>query len=148
MRLGESDRDRFVDLGSGLGIAVLQAAREFRCAAACGVELGESRVRLAEEARAAETPDVASRVHFICGDCADPALWREEPLASVAVAFANNLLFGPELQARLQRTIEAATSLHVFACTRPFADDLLGFRAEDAPCRVETSWKAPARHEA
>lgn len=144
IKLGEADR--FVDLGSGLGTAVVQAAREFGCAHSLGVELGESRVQLAEEALESEAePDVAARVSFICGDCADPALWRAEPLVSVTVAFANNLLFGPELQERLRHAVELSPSLRIFACSRPFPDNVRGFHADDEgePCRVETSWKAP-----
>ncbi len=143
LQLGETDK--FVDLGSGLGTAVIQAVKEFGCAAACGIELGAGRVQLAEEARAAEGDDVSRRVQFLCADCADPALWAQEPLASVTVAFANNLLFGPELQDRLRRAVESASRLRVFTCTRPFTDDVRGFRADDdgEACRVETSWKVP-----
>ena len=57
--LGSSDS--FVDLGSGRGECVLQAASEYRVCRAIGVELAPSRHELAAAALAASEADVRSR---------------------------------------------------------------------------------------
>ena len=81
IRLGPDDV--FVDCGSGLGLSVSQAAREFGVRRAYGVEFSASRHGLAVERLAADAAadasgrDLASRVRLIQGDCADESLWAE-----------------------------------------------------------------------
>ena len=77
IRLGPDDV--FVDCGSGLGLSVSQAAREFGVRRAYGVEFSASRHDLAVERLAVDASgrDLASRVRLIQGDCADESLWAD-----------------------------------------------------------------------
>ena len=97
-RVGLCKGDVFVDLGSGLGRVVLQAAREFAVRRSIGVEYALSRHTLAEEAREASAS--TQSVEFIHGDCADADVWRAA-LHDATVMYVSNLLFGEELQERL-----------------------------------------------
>jgi hypothetical protein len=134
--------DLFADLGSGLGLAVLQAAREFGVTS-YGVERAEGRHRVAERALSRQAEDVASRVRLFCADCADPQLWREELTGRVTVVYASNLLFSAELNQRLSEALEAGGApLRAVAALRPFTGGLLGFE-EKEPFLVETTWRAP-----
>ena len=133
--------DCFADLGSGLGLAVLQAAREFGVPA-YGVERAEGRHRVAERALSRQADDVASRVRLLCADCADPQLWREQ-LSKVTVAYTCNLLFSTELNQRLSEALETGGApLRAVAAMRQFTGGLLGFE-EKEPFLVETTWRAP-----
>lgn len=57
MRIGLSPSDNFLDMGSGVGRTVVQAALEFGCQKSHGVELSSSRHERAQRALA----DVISR---------------------------------------------------------------------------------------
>ena len=140
-RLSLGSGDVFVDLGSGLGRVVLQAARDWGVERACGVEYAASRHDLAVEALEEEPTAVAERVCYIRGDCADPQVWQES-LGDVTVAYVANLLFGAELMERTARQLEACASLRTVASYRQWPEGLVGFR-EDEPERCDTSWKAP-----
>ena len=137
--------DSFVDCGSGLGRAVVQAAREFGVARSCGVEFAASRHRLAQvnlQREAASASTLAERVSLFEGDCADSALWRSH-LSRSTVAFAANLLFDEALNGRLKRCIEECGSeLRCVASLKAWPDGLDGFR-EPCEVRCETSWSAP-----
>jgi hypothetical protein len=89
-RLELCAEDSFVDLGSGLGRMVLQAATEYGVRRACGVELAPSRHTLAQEARDRAHESVASRVLLVEGDCAAEDVWHEH-LGDATVVFASNL---------------------------------------------------------
>ena len=152
-RLKLGPDDFFVDLGSGAGRAVLQIAKEFHVATSCGVEMAATRHEMAMEALESAEPQLADRVRFIQGDCADSALWSsaDAPLAKVTVIFAANIFFGPQLSRRLARLIEAAPNLRAVATLKrwPAATDeaeaagLVGFDEQLPPEPCETSWKAP-----
>jgi len=100
-RLGCSDS--FLDVGSGTGKLVLQAAAVHGAVKATGVELSPTRHALAVEALerlSQSNPEAASRVRLVLGD----AVESEEALAAMrtaTVVYANNLLFGEALQERL-----------------------------------------------
>ena len=67
--------DVFVDCGSGLGRAVVQAASEFGVHRAIGIEFAPSRHQLARANLARAAPsDLAARVELLQGDCADEVI--------------------------------------------------------------------------
>ena len=68
-RFGLSTGDTFVDLGSGTGALVLQAAAEFG-AQAVGIELAHSRHQAALTALSTAPEEVRSLVTFVQGDAA------------------------------------------------------------------------------
>ena len=134
-----STEDVFVDLGSGLGRVVVQAAAEFNVHCSLGVEMAPSRHALAEELRDA-TP-CSDRVVFINDDCASEAVWRDH-LEHTTVAYASNLLFGEELMQRLARCLESCASLRAVASLKPFESPPLAGFVEVLPrVLVETSWR-------
>jgi hypothetical protein len=136
--------DSFADLGSGLGRLVVQAAKEYGVARACGVEFAASRHELAEEALAQEDESVVNRVALVEGDCSDPTLWAAGgPLADATVVYAGSLMFSEELMGKLARLIEASTSARVVASLKQWSAAPQGW-CEQAPAeRFETSWTAP-----
>ena len=117
LRLGSADC--FADLGSGLGRVTAQAVREFGVRRACGVELAASRHQRAQEAIAVAPAEVASRVEYLQGDCADEALWSQA-LVDVTVVYTCNLLFGPGLMARVRARIESSAAVRVVAAFKPW----------------------------
>ena len=104
-RLALGPADKFVDLGSGDGKTVFQAALEYEVASAVGIELAESRHRRAEQARL-ELGAAAARIRFVCADCASATAAAElappaDDGAAAVVVWVSNLLFGAELNARV-----------------------------------------------
>ena len=170
-RFGMNEADTFTDLGSGLGRACIQAAREFHVRRAVGVELAASRHRLALAEREREPEAVASRVELIEADCADEALWATGGAVSgTTLIFAGSLLFGEELMERLARRIECCASVRAVATLKRFAVSggggaatggangggvgggtgcfscgLSGFHMLNGAEEYETSWTAPLR---
>jgi SAM-dependent methyltransferase len=143
-RLGLGADDTFADLGSGLGRTVLQAAADFGARRAVGVEMAPSRHRLAEAARGREPDAVASRVAFVCADCAEAGLWEapDGALAGVTCLYVSSLLFSSELMSRLAAHIAAADdSLRVVASLKRWDEgELEGFSELVPPEMCETSW--------
>jgi len=145
-RLGRNDT--FVDVGSGTGKLVLQAAADSGVARSVGVELSPTRHALAQQAldeRIAQGADYASRVAFICGDAiADPAAL--EAIGSSTVIFCNNLLLGDETQAKLAQLLEEAPSLRAVVTSQPFAyPGLQGFALGEQTLACAMSWQVPLR---
>jgi len=144
--LGLGPADEFVDCGSGLGRVVVQAAAEFGCRRASGIEYAVSRHELAVAAfgrrDGGDADDLGTRVSFVRGDCADASVWQENGLDASTVAYVSNLLFDQHLNARVKRLLEATPALRAVASLKRFAAPLAGFRE---PCEVlcETSWSAP-----
>jgi hypothetical protein len=144
-----SSTDVFADLGSGLGRAVFQAAREYGVTRSVGVEMAGTRHELA--VAALDTmPDIADRVILVEADCSDASLWlpQEGTLAGVTVIFMGSLMFSEELMGRLARVIEASPTVRAVATLKAFPDGQpigAGFREEDKGLICETSWTAPLR---
>lgn len=142
LRLGPDDV--FVDCGSGLGLSVSQAAREFGVRRSYGVEFSTSRHDLAVERLAADASDddTASRVRLLQGDCAEAALWAAEgELSTCTCVYACNLLFDAALNARIKRRVESCASIRCVAAFRKadWPEGLEGF-AEPYEVRCDTSW--------
>ena len=110
--LGSSDS--FVDLGSGRGACVLQAASEYHVCRATGVELAPSRHNLAVAALAASKADVRSRTSFILGDIGAPEA-ASALSGDSTVVWLSNLLFDAELMQRIARMLEAAPTVRCVA---------------------------------
>ena len=137
--------DRFVDVGSGSGKLVFQAASMHNVASATGIELSPTRHAMAESAlkRLVEADaEAASRVHLIRGDAVSDhqAL---KALQSASVVFANNLLFGELLNARLAELLSASDSLRAVVILKPFAGGLGGFQPDRSPLPCQVSWLPP-----
>ena len=141
--LGPSDS--FVDLGSGRGACVLQAASEYRVCRATGVELAPSRHNLAVAALAASKADVRSRTSFILGDIGAPEA-ASALSGDSTVVWLSNLLFDAELMQRIARLLEAAPTVRCVAALRTIAGGLEGFVEDDAPIPAQMSWTQAGRH--
>jgi hypothetical protein len=141
-KLGPSDI--FTDLGSGCGRAVIQAVDQFGVASARGIELARSRHDEAEMARAALSDATASRITFVCGDCAAEEAWREGGvLAETTVAYVASLCFGDALMARLAERLAASRRVRTVATLKEFPGGLGGeFVALEPPEPCEMSWTA------
>ena len=140
LRLGPDDV--FVDCGSGHGLAVTQAAREFGVRHSYGVELAASRheqavARLADHAAC---EGAASCIQMLHGDCADAALWRGGgELSTCTCLYTCNILFDEALNARLRRRIAGCPSIRCVAAFERWPEGLDGF-AEPYEMLCETSW--------
>ena len=148
-RLQLANSDRFVDLGSGLGRVVIQAAREFGVQSSCGVELAGSRHEIAMAALGRESCDTLHNVTFLCADCTDPVLWfgnsvGDGCLCGITVIYVCSIMFGPELMESLARLIEATPSVRAVASVRHWPGGLMGFVGDELPEHYETSWTAPS----
>ena len=134
-RLALSERDVFVDAGSGLGTTLLQAVREGGVRRAIGVEFSQSRHRLAQQAVGAAEAGVRARVHLICGDCAAAHLWRPARKpggardgAVQAAADESGMSEGDELQVEAAPADDAgalADATVLFTCSLMFSDELM-----------------------
>lgn len=133
--------DVFVDLGSGLGRAVILAAREFNVCESIGIELAETRHELALAALERETSSLPCAFHV--GDVCDEAVWDLLREHKTSVAFANNVLFGDELQQTLGRRIEDCDTIRAVAVLKPWPNGLRGFCTLPQTLCVESSWRAP-----
>ena len=140
-RLKLTKDDSFIDLGSGLGRAVIQAVTDYDVRKSIGVELANSRHTLALKTLGKADESVRERVQLIKGDCADEKLWREQ-LSGTTVAFVASLLFDKTLMARLATCLEECSSLRAVASLKKWGDDeMKGFKeAESVLC--EMSWNA------
>ena len=158
-RLRLNEQDTFVDLGSGGGRVVLQAAREYGVQRSVGIELAQTRHELAERNLARE-PHIAERVRFVCGNIADSRHWtrrrvgetadNDGVLVGVTVVYLSSLLFNEELMEAMARRIEACDTVRVVATLRRFSRrpdgcELRGFHFRLPTERCETSWMIP-RH--
>ena len=141
VRIGPSDV--FVDLGSGCGRAVLQAVEQFGCKSACGIELGRARHELALQARDGLQVHLASKVRFLCGDCAASELWLRSPLTDATVVYIASLCFDEALMQRLSERVAASPRVRTVATLKRFEGGIGGgFVAIDPPEACEMSWTA------
>lgn len=137
--VGLNENDVFVDLGSGDGLAVLQAVAEFGARRSVGIELAESHHIEALRALHASPEHVRSRAAFFFGDAAGSGAGRL--LANATVVFCNNLMFGDELQRRLAKRIaDSGGELRVLVTTMPFPEGVPGLDAAAAPLMCDVSW--------
>ena len=91
----------FYDLGCGsgkipCGIALLHPTIRVK-----GIEVVQDRFQVAERARRALPADVQRRVDFYWGSFLD------EPISDMTSCFISNLCFGPELNEKIARKMEA-----------------------------------------
>ena len=130
--------DTFVDLGSGAGKLVMQAASEYGVARAVGIELSPSRHEQAVALRASASPEVSSRMQFICGDAVGDV--AAEVLASATAVWVANLCFDEPLQRRLLERLQECPSICRIAALSPFPETPKGFERCGASILAETSW--------
>lgn len=158
--------DVYLDVGSGLGRTVFQAAQEFGVMRSVGVELAGSRHELAEAALLQQPPDVAARVILVHGDCCAAELWEQPapaeggaqhdgqsgsggradasaPCASATAVFAASLFFGDALMARLKERVAGCRTCRVVATLQRWEEAPAGFVEEDEAEVCETTWTAP-----
>lgn len=111
---GVSGGDRFLDLGSGIGRAVLAFALIYPACSAAGVEI---RVPLHEQAASVASrlaPDVRSRVHLHCGDLFDVA-WHE-----ANILFVNSTGFDDSVMSRVTGKLrDVAPGTRVITLSQP-----------------------------
>lgn len=135
--IGLGPADSFVDLGSGEGAIVLQAASEYGVACSTGIELSPSRHQTALSALTRAPASVRTRSTFICGDCAA----APDALSRATVGWCCNMMFGDSLQRRLAETIgDHADRMRVLVVTMPFPDGVQGFAQAELPAMCRMSW--------
>jgi hypothetical protein len=112
--VGVSSGDRFLDLGSGIGRAVLAFALIYPACSAAGVEI---RVPLHEQAMTIASrlaPEVRGRVHLHCGDLFDVA-WRE-----ANILFVNSTGFDDSVMSRVASKLkDVAPGTRVVTLSQP-----------------------------
>mmetsp|Transcript_74361 Transcript_74361/g.174537 ORF Transcript_74361/g.174537 Transcript_74361/m.174537 type:complete len:215 (+) Transcript_74361:191-835(+) len=122
----------FVDLGSGIGKMVIQAALQFGVKQSTGVELSPSRHCVAETIRERNVhSDVnwkflavqggLARVCFVCDDI------MTCPLNSATHIYVASLLFSKEFLVRLGGRLSDLSGLRRVATLQPFPGGLKGF---------------------
>lgn len=145
--IGLGAEDIFVDLGSGEGALVLQAADEFGVAHATGIELAETRHAAAVDALAAVPEDVRARTTLIIGDAAGDV--AADVLAQASVVWCANLLFDDALQRRLAARLGDAVcagKVRAIASLMPFPEGVRGLVQEDEYLRCDMSWDVGDAH--
>lgn len=141
--------DVFYDLGSGAGRLVVQAALEWPCHRAVGLELAQSRHRVGELALSRAAPHVRQRVSLRCEDMIACARCEDATLVYVA-----SLLFDDAFMSQLGERLSELPRLRAIASLRRFPPDSLpgfvedernfasGTDAATLRDRVEVTWGA------
>lgn len=140
LRLGPADE--LVDLGSGAGNVVIQAALESDVGLARGVELSRFRHRLARrrwsrvlrEADPARARALRHRVRFEWGDL------RAAALEQSTVVYAGSTCFPDSLLDALAELAHAAPRVRLLLSTRRLPTRWSPLFPERGRLRVETSW--------
>lgn len=143
--------DCFVDLGSGAGRCVLQAALEWPCRSAIGVELSESRHLVGIRALARAPPELRARAVLLQED-----MLTCRKLEEATIVYCASLLFDDAFMARLASRLASLPRVRMIATLTRFPagtslDD--GFeedpsnasRSDDPQTlreRVEVTWGA------
>ena len=151
-RLGIGPADRFADLGSGTGRAVVQAVTEFKVKAACGCELSPTRHGLAVAGQQELEPAVGGAITYTLADCCSALEWAEGgSLHETTVVWMCSPLFGRRTMLALGDRL-AASSVRLVATMKPFVEvqglgsSLEAFHlafTEDLPNELcEMSWTA------
>ena len=129
--------DVFVDLGSGAGRCVLQAALEWPCRSCIGVELSESRHRAGEVALARAGSAVQERVRLYHDDLLCCPACEEASIVYVASLLFDDA-FMTKLGARLAalpklRTVVTLTRFPAGALPDEFVEDSRNFACSEHP---------------
>lgn len=144
LRLGPSDE--LVDLGSGAGNVVIQAALESAVGLARGVELSRFRHRLARrrwaqvlrEAGPAQAQALRPRVRLEWGD------FRAAHLERSTVLYAGSTCFPDSLLDALAELTLASPRVRLLLSTRALAPHWSAKLPERGRLRVQTSWNPRA----
>jgi hypothetical protein len=93
---------RFIDAGSGNGVATVTAAIDGRFARCLGIEYDEGRTRLANQLKVAydQQHQHKTRLDFVCADLAS------ESLSGASVVYANSVVRDADLCATFARQLE------------------------------------------
>ena len=139
-----NQNDSFLDLGSGQGALVLQAAQEYHVRNSVGIELSqvrhESALRLLSSAFP-QQEDKSSIITFVCGDAAGEQ--AAELLHSATVVWVSNLLFGDDLQCQLAINIgQNGHQVRLVASLKAFPGGIRGFEEQPLTVPLEMSWTA------
>ena len=121
-RLGIGPADRFADLGSGTGRAVVQAVTEFKVKAACGCELSPTRHGLAVAAQQELEPAIGSAITYTLADFCSASEWAEGcSLHETTVVWMCSPLFGRRTMLDLGDRL-AASRVRLVATIKPFVE--------------------------
>ena len=143
--------DCFVDLGSGAGRCVLQAALEWPCHSAIGVELSESRHLVGCRALARAPPELRARVVLLQED-----MLACRKLEEATIVYCASLLFDDAFMARLASRLASLPRVRMIATLTRFPagtsledgfeeDPSNASRSDDPQTlreRVEVTWGA------
>lgn len=107
--------DCFVDLGSGAGRCVLQAALEWPCRSAIGVELSESRHLVGISALARAPPELRARAVLLQED-----MLTCRKLEEATIVYCASLLFDDAFMARLASRLASLPRVRMIATLTRF----------------------------
>ena len=138
--IGLDCADSFIDLGSGEGAIVLQAASEYGVTCSMGVELSPSRHQAALSALTRFPAAVRARSTFICGDAAGSGA-ALDALSRASVGWCCNMMFDDSFQRRLAERIgDHADRMRILVVTMPFPEGVKGFVQAKVPAMCRMSW--------
>jgi len=142
--------DVFVDMGSGAGRCVLQAALEWPCRLSVGVELSESRHNVAAMALARAEPKTQRRALVLQDD-----LLTCTGIEDATIVYVASLLFDDEFMAQLGERLSSLPRIRAIATLTRIPPESLGehfvedprnaARSDDQQTlreRVEVTWGA------
>uniref|UniRef100_A0A7S2VZ20 Histone-lysine N-methyltransferase, H3 lysine-79 specific n=1 Tax=Eucampia antarctica TaxID=49252 RepID=A0A7S2VZ20_9STRA len=137
------ENDVFLDLGSGSGELVIQAAQEFG-QIALGIELSKSRHEEALRNLASiPSSQPQPRVTFVCGDAAgiDAQQLLSSTKSPPTIVWCSNLLFDRNLQGRIADTIGSyGTNVRAVASLTSFPNGIPGMTLHTNNRHIEMSW--------
>jgi len=107
--------DVFYDLGSGAGRFVLQAALEWPCSHAVGIELSRTRHRVGEVALSRTAPFVRQRATLRCAD-----MLACEGCEDATLIYVASLVFDDAFMRQLGTRLSQLPRLRAIASLRPF----------------------------
>lgn len=134
--------DIFLDLGSGKGSLVIQAAQEFG-QKSIGIEL--SKVRHEEALKNLQsTNDIQpDAVLLVCGDAAGEDAQKLLSTQLPTIVWCSNLLFDQPLQERLAHTIcSHGTDVRAVVSLKAFPNGIPGMQVQKFTIPIEMSWTA------
>ena len=144
MAVSATKDDIFLDLGSGKGSLVIQAAQEFG-QKSMGIELSTIRHEEAlENLQFANTnSNRPNDVLFFCGDAAGEDAQHLLSTKLPTIVWCSNLLFDQTLQERLAHTIcTHGTNVRAVASLKAFPNGIPGMQLQKFTTSIEMSWTA------